>query len=78
LASLLKPGGTLILEGFSKNQINNKTGGPRDIDMLFSKEELQSDFASFSELSVTETSYILDEGLFHQGTASVIRVFGIK
>ena len=78
LISFLKPGGTLILEGFSKNQISYNSGGPRDIDMLFSKEELQSDFASFSELSVTETNYILDEGLFHQGIASVIRVFGIK
>jgi len=78
LISLLKFGGTLILEGFSKNQISYNSGGPRDIDMLFSKEELQSDFASFSELSITETNYILDEGEFHQGTASVIRVFGIK
>ncbi len=78
LISLLKPGGILILEGFSKNQISYNSGGPRDIDMLFSKEELQSDFASFSELSITETNYILDEGEFHQGTASVIRVFGIK
>jgi 2-polyprenyl-3-methyl-5-hydroxy-6-metoxy-1,4-benzoquinol methylase len=78
LISLLKPGGTLILEGFSKKQINNKTGGPGDIDMLFSKEELQADFASFSELSITETNYIFDEGPFHQGTASVIRVFGVK
>ena len=78
LMSFLKPGGALILEGFSKKQINNKSGGPREVDMLFSKEEMKSDFASFSELSITETSYILDEGPFHQGIASVIRVFGIK
>lgn len=78
LISFLKPGGTLILEGFSKNQISYNSGGPRDVNMLFSEEELQSDFASFSELSITETNYILNEGLFHQGTASVIRVFGIK
>ena len=78
LTSYLKPGGILILEGFSKNQISYNSGGPRDVDMLFSKEELQSDFASFSELSITETNYILDEGEFHQGNASVIRVFGIK
>lgn len=78
LMSFLKPGGVLILEGFSKKQINNKSGGPRDVELLFSKEEMKSDFASFSELSITETSYILDEGPFHQGIASVIRVFGIK
>ena len=78
LVSFLKPGGILILEGFSKKQINNISGGPRDINMLFSKDELQSDFGFFSELTITEADYILDEGPFHQGIASVIRVKGIK
>jgi SAM-dependent methyltransferase len=78
LMSFLKPGGTLILEGFSKKQIANNSGGPRDIDMLFSKEELQSDFGSFSKLTITEKDYPLNEGPFHQGIASVIRAFGEK
>ena len=78
LVSFLKPGGTLIIEGFSKKQIANNSGGPRDVNMLFSNEELQSDFNSFSHLTISETDVHLDEGLFHQGTASVIRVLGIK
>jgi SAM-dependent methyltransferase len=78
LMSSLKPGGVLILEGFSKKQIVNNSGGPRDIDMLFSKEELKSDFASFSELTISETEVILNEGPFHQGIAAVIRVLGVK
>jgi len=78
LMTFLKPKGTLILEGFSKNQMNNKTGGPRDVDMLFSKEELQSDFGSFSKLTISENDTALNEGPFHQGVASVIRVLGVK
>lgn len=78
LISYLKPGGVLILEGFSKNQIKKNTGGPRDIEMLFSEQELKSDFSAFSKIEITETDTILNEGLFHQGTASVIRVFGVK
>ncbi|HPE74811.1 MAG TPA: methyltransferase domain-containing protein [Draconibacterium sp.] len=78
LISFLKPGGILILEGFSKNQIHNKTGGPRDIDMLFSEKEMNTDFASCSKLSISETETELNEGPFHQGMASVIHVFGIK
>lgn len=78
LITFLKPGGNLILEGFSKKQISNNSGGPRDVNMLFSKEELQSDFYTFSELIVTETDTVLNEGPFHQGTASVIRVLGVK
>ena len=78
LASFLKPGGTLILEGFSKKQIKNNTGGPRNVEMLFSEEELRNDFNFFSELSISETDVTLDEGAFHKGKASVIRVTGKK
>lgn len=78
LASYLKPGGTLILEGFSKKQIENKSGGPRNVDMLFSEEELRNDFSFFSALYITETDIKLDEGTFHQGKASVLRAVGKK
>ncbi len=78
LMTFLKPGGLLILEGFSKKQINNDTGGPRNVEMLFSKEELQNDFHTFSNITIEETNVIFDEGHFHTGTASVIRVIGKK
>ena len=78
LISYLKPGGTLILEGFSKKQINNNTGGPRDVEMLFSKEELQQDFYSLLETTINETDTFLNEGPFHKGIASVIRFLGVK
>ncbi len=78
LASFLKPGGTLILEGFSKRQINNNTGGPRDVNMLYSVEELQEDFNFFSTLNISETDTQLDEGPFHCGIAAVVRATGKK
>ncbi len=74
----LKPGGTLILEGFEKHQINNTTGGPKNIDMLFSSEELFSDFNSLKNIHLSEEDIILDEGAFHKGLAHVIRLTGIK
>lgn len=78
LLSFLKPGGILILEGFSKSQIKNMSGGPRDIDMLFSKNEMEKDFSSLSKLTISETEVIISEGAFHQGLASVIRLVGVK
>ncbi len=78
LASLLKPGGILILEGFSKKQIENNTGGPKNIDMLFSREELESDFTLLSELNIVETDIHFKEGIYHEGKASVIRIRGRK
>ncbi len=78
LISFLKPGGKLILEGFSKKQINYNTGGPRDVNMLFSPEELRNDFNNLDRLSVDETTITLKEGQFHDGEAAVIRVLGSK
>ncbi|MDX1284862.1 MAG: SAM-dependent methyltransferase, partial [Draconibacterium sp.] len=67
-----------ILEGFSKNQINNNSGGAKNIDFLFSKEDLRNDFSEFSEIKIVETDINLDEGPFHQGQASLIRITGKK
>ncbi|KOH42758.1 class I SAM-dependent methyltransferase [Sunxiuqinia dokdonensis] len=78
LSTFLKVGGTVILEGFSKAQIHNNTGGPGNVDMLFSTEELQADFAGFASIDITETDVELSEGPFHQGTAQVIRLVAVK
>ena len=78
LTSFLKPGGTLILEGFSKNQIFYNSGGPRDVNMLFSKEEMEFDFSHLSKLKINEVEVDLNEGAFHQGKAALIRILGVK
>lgn len=78
LISYLKPNGLLILEGFSKEQIDKYTGGPKDITMLFSESELRSDFSSLREIKITKNEVNLNEGTFHQGVASVIQLVGRK
>lgn len=78
LATYLKPKGNIILEGFSKEQLNKSTGGPKEISFLFDKEELASDFDNFSKISIHKDEIILNEGLYHQGLASIIRLTGEK
>ncbi len=46
IISSLKKGGMLILEAFSKNQISYSSGGPRNMDMLYSLDEVILDFDS--------------------------------
>ncbi len=74
----LKPGGKVILEGFAKDQINYKSGGPRDQAMLFSREELLHDFDMLRELHIEHKIRILYEGSHHRGKASVLQLSGIK
>jgi hypothetical protein len=46
--------------------------------MLFSEEELKSDFSDMKTLNITSEITLLSEGDFHQGTAAVINVLGYK
>lgn len=83
LSVYLKPGGVLIFEAFSKSNLayrakNEKVGGPRELDMLFSKEELLDDFVNFDISYIQEEEVELSEGLYHNGTGVVVRLVGRK
>lgn len=78
LLNYLKPNGKLILEGFSKNQINYNSGGPKNIDMLFSIDELKEDFKLLKIINIREEIIFLNEGDGHFGKAAVIRFVGEK
>jgi hypothetical protein len=70
----LKPDGHILIEAFSKNQLRYNSGGPKDGDLLYSLAEIQKDFENLEILYAAETETILDEGAFHQGKASVVRL----
>lgn len=78
LVSYLKQGGVLLLEAFSKKQFGNSTGGPQDLNLLFSKDELRVDFFELNNLKIIEIEKVLNEGDYHNGTAFVINVLGTK
>jgi len=75
---LLIPKGKLILEGFSKEQLNFNSGGPKDYSTLFSEKEIKSDFEKMNSLETEQKLIVLDEGKYHQGKASVIRAKGTR
>lgn len=79
----LRKGGVIIFEAFSKKHLeyvqkDEKVGGPKDIESLFSMAEIQSDFPEYDFEELTEMEIELHEGLFHNGKGSVIRFVGRK
>lgn len=83
LVRWLKPGGKFILEGFGKDQLkikekNSEVGGPGNIDMLYSIEELQKDFEDLSIIQLEEKLVNLNEGRHHKGKSALIRFIGQK
>jgi len=74
----LKLGGRIILEAFNPEQLQNTSGGPKDVTMLYTEEMLLGDFAEL-EIELIETIQIaLTEGKYHQGKAEIIRFVGVK
>lgn len=73
LARALRPGGWLILEAFTPEQLRYASGGPKDADMLYTLGDLRADFAGLHEHLAWAGEVLLDEGPGHQGPAQVVR-----
>jgi len=74
----LKKQGRLIIEVFNKEQINNSSGGPQNIDLLYDDEVLLATFDEFYIEMMDNKTVELNEGNFHKGLADVLRFVGIK
>lgn len=79
----LRKGGMVIFEAFSKNHLeylakDPNVGGPKDIESLFSIEEIKADFSNYEIILLEEKAIELNEGLYHNGQGSVIRFVGKK
>jgi len=74
LIRFLKPGGILILIGYSKEQLQYGSGGPKEESMLFSLDEISEDFSILKIMSLVKLETQIDEGNFHIGKASVIQL----
>jgi len=83
LDQYLRKGAVVIFEAFSKKHLDYnakdpKVGGPTDIAMLFSVDEIKADFPNYEIIELEEKEIELNEGAFHNGKGSVIRFVGRK
>lgn len=78
LLQFLKSNGTVIFEAFAKEQLENASGGPKNLDMLFSIEDIQNEFSGLEFEFLQQQTIQLNEGEHHKGKAEVIRFVGRK
>jgi SAM-dependent methyltransferase len=74
----LKENGKFILEGYHKNQLKYKTGGPQSLDLLYDPKDLLNDLNRFENLQLNCVTREIHEGEFHKGPSSVIQIIAIK
>ena len=77
-AASLRPGGVLIIEGFTPEHLplreaNPKVGGPGRAGMLFTPAMLREDFGALDAITLEERRVRLSEGAKHDGEAAVVR-----
>jgi SAM-dependent methyltransferase len=74
----LKPGGLLILQGYSPKQLEYGTGGPNQIERLYTRVMLEQAFGDFRDLKFVEEEVEMHEGAAHGGMSAVIGLTGRK
>ena len=75
---LLKKGGKILIEVFHKDQFGKSSGGPNVLEMLYDTAMLANDFKQLKILELKTLHTELDEGPFHQGDASLLRMIAEK
>lgn len=78
MKALTKPGGCILLQGYTPKQLEYKTGGPPDIDHLYTTQILQSAFKDWVIEELIEYEEIIHEGASHDGLSALIGMIAKK
>lgn len=68
----VKPGGMLVLQGYTPKQLEYRTGGPSAVENLYTEAQLRDEFAGWSIEHLLEHEQIVSEGSGHVGRSALI------
>ncbi len=68
----LKPGGTVVIQGYGLNQLSYNTGGPGKIDHLYDEALLHQAFAGYDVLTSSTYETTIHEGAGHSGMSALV------
>lgn len=68
----VRPGGVILLHGYTPKQLEYRTGGPSALDQLYTEELLQTAFGDWELLRLAAYERDLDEGEGHKGRSAVV------
>lgn len=74
----LKPGGLLILQGYTPKQVEFGTGGPPHAANMYTAELLRDWFGDWDILHMAEHESVISEGSHHHGLSALIDLVARK
>jgi SAM-dependent methyltransferase len=78
MARALRPGGHLILQGYTPKQLEYRTGGPSALENLYTADMLREAFAGLELVHLQEYEDVLDEGVGHKGHSALVGLVARK
>lgn len=78
MKSALKPDGLLLLQGYTPKQLEYKTGGPPNVDHLYTEDMMQEAFGDMDISELRSYEDVLNEGTQHRGQSALIGVVARK
>lgn len=78
ITNALKPGGVLLLHGYTPKQLTFGTGGPRAEELLYTEAYLREAFNGFEIVELRAYERVLDEGAGHSGQSALIDLVARK
>ena len=74
----LKPGGVLLLEAYTPDQVGRGTGGPQDSELTMTLDSLRVELAPLEFIHAEELDRDVLEGAGHTGHGAVVQVIARK
>ena len=74
----LRPGGVLLLESYTPQQLEFKTGGPPSAELMMTLAAVREDLAGLDFIVAEEKLREVHEGRYHDGLSAVLQVVARK
>lgn len=74
----LRPGGVLLLEAYTPEQVGRGTGGPPSVDLTMTAQGLRDELRPLDLVLCVEVEREVVEGVGHTGAGSVVQVVARK
>ena len=74
----VKPGGVLLLQGYTPKQLEYRTGGPSAVENLYTETLLRELFVDWEIVLLREHEESISEGMAHSGQSALIDLVARK
>ncbi len=78
LKQFLNPGGVLLLQGYTPRQLDYRTGGPSQVENLYTETMLRDAFSDMEIVHLAEHDDVIREGAGHSGMSALVDMVARK